>query len=209
MADNMTQEVSIAFGKVNLKTAVMTIAPMRVKAPFTRDSAVSTAKRDPYTMATFPVSNYPQVNGIMSRDKCRHPDGTILIIQSQWKRGGAGIRDGAVLLRLRENGPTLNVIAKLPHGLDSQLGDTFSVFMGRADILSPDEAKIFKIEIPNRFVQTFFDPEQVGECFTIEEVQPERSPPPTYALVNTSHGVEVRALATAPTRRMRIRRREE
>jgi hypothetical protein len=205
MADT-TQRVNLAFGKVNLKTSIATYAALRVKPSFTRESAISTGKRDPRSMITYPVSAHPQINGNMYRDFVTHPDGTLLMLQASHKRGGSPIRDGCILLRLRETGAMINVVANLPHGLDSQLGDTFSIFQGHADILSVDEASVFKIIIPPRFVDQFFDPEQVNECFSIEEIMPERVRKPEMALVSTAQGVVLKEVVHAPTRRMKFRK---
>jgi hypothetical protein len=200
------QRVQLGFGKVNLKTMLATFATLRLRAPFQRDSAVSCGKRDAGTLMSFPVSAHPAVNGCMYRDYATHPNGTIIMLQASWKRGGSATRDGCVLLRLRADAALLNVIATLPHGPDSLIGDAFAVFQGCADILSAEEAAVHKIVIPPRFIDQFFDPVEVDECFRLEEIRPERAARPSVALVATPNGVVMQETASAPTRRMRFRK---
>lgn len=213
--NDAAQRVSLGFGKCNLKISMATIAALRVKPPFVRESAVTSGVRRAGTMTGLPVSNHPEINGVMHRDYATHPNGTILMFQSSWKRGGAGLRDGCILLQLRANAALLNVTALLPHGNDSHIGDTFSVFQGNADILSVEEAAVHRIVIPPRFVDQFFSPDEVNECFTIEEIRTEVTPMPAMALVatraidGTVHVVTqeiVPGKNTAPDRRMRFRK---
>ena len=201
------QRVRLGFGKVNLKTQLATIASLRLRPRFIKDSAITSGKRDPKTLIYNPVSAHPEINGSMQSDMVTHPNGTILLIQSQWRRGGSPIRDGAILLRLRQEAALINVVAKLPHGPDSILGDTYSVFQGNADILSPDEAmSLHRIALPGRYIDQFFDPEQIDECYEITELVPERVSKPVVTMVATSQGVVTTEVAAAPSRRMRFRK---
>ncbi len=201
------QTVILGFGKMTLRTQTMSIAALRVRPPFVRDSAVTTSRRQGGTMVTTPVSRFPVIHGNMYSDRCAIPDGTILMFQSQWRRGSVSTKDGCVLLRLRPGAATLNIKARLPHGPESLLGDVYQVFMGNADILSPEEAQVMKIDVPARFIQTYFNLEEVEECFIIDELNPERERKPDIALVSTSQGLVVKEVPAPATRRMRIRPR--
>jgi hypothetical protein len=204
-----SQRAKFGYGRVNLKTSLATFAALRVKPQFTRDSAITSGKRSTNSMVQFPVSANPSINGNMFHDHATHDNGTIFMLQAQWKRGGSPIRDGCILLRLRQEAAMLNVVARLPTGMESQLGDSFSIFTGYADILSVEEAAVHRIIIPPRFVDMFFDPEQVDECFTIQELARERAAKPEMALVSTSQGVVLKEVATAPVRRMKFRKQGE
>lgn len=201
------QRVKLAFGKVNLRSEMATFAALRLKPRFVRDSAVTSGKRDPKTLIYNPVSAHPEINGSMQSDYVTHPNGTIILLQASYRRGGAPIRDGAIILRLRQGAALLNVVAKLPHGRDSVLGDSYALFNGHADILSVDEAmSLHRIVIPGRYVDQFFDPVQIDETFEIIEVAPERESKPVMALVATAQGVVAQEIASAPARRMRFRK---
>jgi hypothetical protein len=185
----------------------MTLAALRLRPPFLKDSAISSGRRETGSMTSHPVSRIPQVHGSMYQDYVTHQNGTIVMLQASWTRGGVRIRDGAVLLRLRREAALLNVTAMLPHSLESQIGDRMSVFEGRADLLSPDEAAMYKVGIPRRFVDNFFDLEEVEECFIVTQVSAAIADRPEVSLVATAEGVVVREVQAAPTRRMNLKKR--
>ncbi len=205
MNEVSNQRARLGFGKVNLPTQLATFAVFRMKAG-SKESAIDTGKRDIGTIHISPVSAHPQVNGYMNRDFVTHPNGTIIMLQASWKHGASSIRDGCILLRLRQDAALLNVVAKLPTGRENLIGDSFSVFEGYADILSPDEAALHKVVIPNNFIDKFFDPDEINECFTIQEVRPARADKPVMSLVSTAQGVVMQEVIAAPARRMRFRK---
>lgn len=203
------QTVQLGFGRVNLSSMNATFAPLRIRPPFIRDSAVTTARRNPGTQITQPVSNHAKVNGTMMTDHCTHPNGTIILLEAQWRRGSSPVRDAAIILRLREEAASINVIAYLPTGPDNFIGDRFSVFRGRADILSVDEAKVLRVEMGAGYVNRFFDADDIDRCFDVYQIQPETRPRPEVALVHTATGLQVRETPVEPTRRMRVRRNRD
>lgn len=199
------QRVRVGFGSVNLKNQSAKLAAFRVEAPYRRESAVSTGKTNS-NWEKYPVSQYEQVNGIMYNAYTTHPNGTILMLQSSWTRGGSPIRDGAIYLRLRQEAAMLNVEARIPHGPDSRIGSSFMVFQGHADILSADDALVYKISTPHHVIDRFFTPEEVDECYEITQIIPESAPRPAHALVHTAQGAQVCEIAPTPQRRLTFRR---
>ncbi len=206
MSELSRQRVSIGFGKVNLPSELATFAAFRLKPSFERASALDSGTREPRTAQISAVSGTPQINGYMTRDYVTHPNGTILMLQASWKRGATPYRDGCILLRLRQEGPLLNVIAKLPTGRNNLLGDTYSVFQGYADLLSPDEALLHKVAIPSNYLNRFFDMEEIDECFEVQEVHAARVSKPAMSLVSTPQGVVMQEVVATPARRMRFRK---
>lgn len=205
MNEVSTQRFVAGFGKVVLTHEYATFAAFRMR-PNGKDSAIDSGKREVRTIQMNPVSANPQINGYMNRDHVTHPNGTIIMLQASWKRGASAIRDGCILLRLRQDAALLNVVAKLPTGRANLLGDSFSVFEGYADILSPDEAALHKVILPRNFIDKFFDPDEIDECFTIQEIRPARADKPTLSFVSTSQGVVLQETVAAPARRMRFRK---
>lgn len=199
------QAIRVGFGSVNLKYEGAKFSAFRLKEPFLRDSAASTG-RSSSQWGKYPVSMQPAINGTMYSAEVTHKNGTILLLQSSWTRSGISVRDGAILLRLREGAALLNIEATLPHGRDSMLGDRFSVFRGYADILSADEAKVFKIVTPHTVIDKFFDLDQISECFDIKELRPEALARPEVQLIVTATGSELREIQSAPQRRLNFRK---
>lgn len=205
--NSSNQRFSCGFGKVNLSNQSASYSVMRLRPKYTLDSAITTGKREAGTITFHPVSAQAYINGTMQRDYVTHPNGTVLMIQAKWSRNGRpNVLDGAVLVRLRQEAAMINVIAKLPVGRDSILGDSFSIFQGYADILSPDEAKEYGIVVPRAQIDMKFDPDEVDECFSIEEIVPERLGKPVLTAVSTAQGVVMQEVATGPARRMRFRK---
>lgn len=203
---NVEQNVVMSFGKIVLKTHRATIAALRVRAPFDRVSAIDSSRKLPGTRLVQGCSRNPKVNGCMISDTCIIPDGTFILMQSTWQRGAAFVRQGAVLLRTRSNGPLLNVLARLPTGPESILGDEYSVFRGNADIISAEEARVHRIEIPGNYIRQYFVQAEIDECFEVRELAPERARKPEVSLVATSSGLVVTESVATPVRRLRIRR---
>ena len=199
------QTVNMGYGSVNLRTHRASIAALRVTAPFLRDSAIDTAEKVRGARTFHEVSRFPKINGCLVNDDCILPDGTIIMFQSSWSRGAAPLRNGSVFLRTRVGAALLNVVARLPVGSDSMLGDNHSVFRGHADILSAEEAELYRIKIPARYMQQFMSPEEVEECFTIRELRPESIRRPEAQLVATATGLVTLQVAPTPQRRMRFR----
>jgi|SRR5471030_1529920 len=201
------QTVRLGFGKITLKTASATYSPQRVKAPFVRESAVTTARRNSGTLVSDPVSRFPQINGTMYQDQCTHENGTIIMLQASKKRGGAALADGCILLRLRETAPLLNISGKLPLGAENLLGEGYLLFLGRADILSAEEVAVYQISVPARFVDTFFSMEEIDELFDVTEVASGTAERPEVALISTSTGLVVKEISATPMRRIGRRNR--
>lgn len=199
------QTVRVGFGKINLKGQGATLSAFRMRPPYLRDSAASSG-RSKNRWEEYPVSEAPQVNGKLYSTDVAHENGTILLIQSAWTRGGLSTRDGGIYLRLRSDAALINVEAVLPHGPDSRLGSRFCVFRGCADILSPDEAKLYQIATPHTVIDKYFDLDQVEECFDLKEIAQEVRPRPDVQLIATATGLETRETMAAPTRRFNFRR---
>lgn len=202
----VTQKAAMGFGKITLKTHRAMIAALKVEHPFVRVSAVDSSPKQPGSRITQPCSRHPQVNGAMVTDICIIEDGMFILLQSSWQRGSSFVRQGAVLLRARSDGPLLNVLAKLPIGPESIIGDKFSVFRGNADVISPEEARVHRIEVPGNYLRQYFVQDEIDETFEVRELAPARVRKPEVSLVATASGLVVTETVAAPARRMRIRR---
>lgn len=201
------QKILVGFGTVNLKHQSAKLSAWRMLSPWKQDSAASSGKSD-NRWAEFPVSKFPEINGKLHQANTTHPEGTIIVLRASWTSHRLPTRDGALILRLRQGAALLNIQANLPHGPDSRLGSSFAVFRGHADILSADEALVYKIQAPHQFIDKFLDPEQVDECFEIEEIVPEQVAKPQATLVHTPQGAQVVEIAAPSQRRMHFRRNQ-
>jgi len=200
-------EATIAYGKINLSNASLSVASFRVQGPFKRESAVNTGKRRPGFDQYVHATAHPQIGGGFSTNRVQHEPGTILLFQISRTRNRVRISDGAIFLRLREGAAFLAVSAKLPTGRESLLGDQYIIFQGNADLLSVEELKTSGLEIARQYERNFMSREEIEENFQINIVSPESTPRPSLQRVVSDGKVVVREMAQEPVRRIgRLRR---
>lgn len=199
---NETMEVSLGFGKATLPGTVASIACFRVAAPFIRDSGVSSGRRAGPSREFFVGATAS--HGSLYSSEVTHPEGTTLLFQVSWMRNGLPIRDGAVFLRLRSQGPLWKLQARLPLEPQNIWGGSFEVFKGRADILAASDLEEAGITPFQSYLSKFMLPEEVDECFIIQRQGDEIAPRPRVVQVEGEHGAKLVEVATPARRRMRI-----
>ncbi len=201
-----TEEVTLTYGKVNLKHQSASYAALIVSPPFQRPSAVTAGVPVKGSRQRSAVSNW-EGNGGLVHEKVMHAPNSVILLQVSWKRNGANLRDASVFIRLRPSAALLTITASLPTGQDSQLGDRAVMFIGRGDIMDSEELKVLGIEVPRSYVSTFMNAEEIEECFEVVEALPEKAPRPVIARIATGAGeVKLTEMPVAPRRRLRIRR---
>jgi hypothetical protein len=149
--------------------------------------------------------NYEE-HGVWRKSHCTIPEGTLVMVMVQSSRNGASHADAIVLLRLRDTGPLLQVLVRLGSNRKATYTE-LPAFVGRADILSVEEAAEYGYTLSPGFVSRFFTQEEVDELIDILELAGGTEPPPDKVIVDVGQG-QTRAIAVAPAgrRRVRIRR---
>lgn len=206
----MTQgraSISVGFGKAVLSTSTTTLAAFCVKAPWLRDPAATSGTRQPGAAVQIDVGRNNGINSFLYSDTIAHELGTILLLTAAKTIKGSPVSDGAILLRLRHGAALINVSARLPTGSDNFAGPLFSMFQGHADILSVDEADFLGIRVPNRYVEKFFNSDEIAERFDVIELSAAVADKPQIVAVMTPSGAEFKEVAAAPARRMKLRGR--
>lgn len=197
---------TLGFGKANLPGTYASIACFRLKPPFMRDSAVNSGRQSRDHMRDYSVGIIEE-RGMLYQRRVEHDVGTVVMLQSGWKRGGSPIRDGALFLRLREDAVEWRISAKLPLSDGNTFGGEFVVFEGRADMLSADELQTFGFEVNRSYRSRFMAQEEIDECFILQAVSNERTPRPSLMLVGTGAERKLVEVAAAPSRRLVLRKR--
>ena len=198
--------IDLGYGKANLSDLLATYASLKVTAPFTRITAINSGKQMPGSSMSTPVGRF-DLNGALLNAKVEHPNGTIILVQTSWKRNGVGIRDAALFFRLREGAPLYDVRARVPIGRENICGESFMIFNGYADLLTPAELKLHSIEPHRNWATSFLNPEEIGECFIVTQQRAETIPRPTLQAIATAEGVQMREIPQTPNRRLNLRRR--
>lgn len=207
-----SQIIDLAYGKANFSGTLATFGVMKlnqnVDVPFKRESAATTGRRIKGADQSTPVG-YLDMHGVIVSCKVEHQQGSIILLQVSWKRSGIGLRDGAVFIRLREGAPLLTVHANLPTSRENRYGESFQMFSGYGDILSPHDLKVLGVEVPRGWASSFMSPEEIKECFIVRQIRPETIPRPQLAAVATSEGIKMREIAQEPMRRIRVNKRPQ
>lgn len=197
--------VKLCYGKINLVNSGGTLGAFQLKPPFVRAMATQSGAlmgKPIYSNA----SRFPDIGGGFTTKNISHPPGTVIMIQASRTRRAHRMADGIIFLRLRAQAAVLVVKMKLPTGPDSILGEYQIAFTGRADVLSVEELASMDILVPNNIQHLYLNMEEIDELFEIEEIGAEITPAPTLVRIATSQGVQLRAVADEPVRRLRLRR---
>lgn len=194
-----------ARGSVVLATRSVTFNAMRLRAPWVRDAAIETGRQHPGSKAWHPAAHTKTEKGFFTF-RVDHQEGTVIMLGARATRGGVTYSEGTLFVRLREAAAPLRVNLALPvaAGL-TILGDSFTVFQGRGDIMQPDELRILGFQIPQRFQEVQCNAEEIAELFDWAAIG-QGEPKPTFQATTTSAG-EVRVIATAERPVRGIRRR--
>lgn len=197
--------VKLAFGKINLPRASGTLSAWKIEAPFKKTLGVG-AGQALGQVSYMEATTLGKHGGGFSSRNVNFPEGTILMVQGSTSRNGMPYNSASLFLRLRSSAAYIIIKYKMPVAPESMLGDRIISFNGRADVVTAEELRVMGIEVARGFETTYLNPEEQAELFDVEILQPEISPPPTHVRIATSQGVEVKSVAPAPVRRMRIRR---
>ena len=197
--------VTLGFGAANYPSIRMTTGNMRVRPPFIRESAVTSGK--PSGIGMYTLAGRVSAFGSWSSRPVEHPEGTIILLQSGWKRAGAPLRDGAIFIRLRDGAPEYKIHSKVPLCAENACGDRLLAFHGRGDILSPDELIMYSIEANSSYRNKFMQADEIDECFIIEITAAETAPRPALKAVIVDGERKVIETAVAAPRRLTFRRR--
>ena len=195
--------VSVGYGKENFSTQSASIAVFNVMPDFKREFPSKVFRRQG-GLQRYPASQYPEVNGYLFLESMVVPEGAILCIQASHRYRGSPIRDGAVFVRVRNDGPTLLIKAKLPANAEALVSGDFLVFQGKADLMGLDDLAVYGVFPPNNWSGAFLDSEEVLECFIIDEIAKESAPRLAVERVETSDGEAV-IVAKRRTRRLNFR----
>lgn len=199
-----TSHVTLGFGKANFPDTSASYTCQKVEGPFVRVSAVTSGKPLSGGREYLP-GRIPHRGTIWVRP-VEHPEGTLILLQASWKRNGAPIRDGAIFLKLRNQGAQWEIDFKVPTDHENVIGDRVRAFEGRCDVLGALELTNMGIEIPRMFRDKFMSDEEVDECFYITRVSSEIAARPQRVLVGEGREAKVVEMAAAPARRMAFRR---
>lgn len=200
------RRVTLAFGKINLSKSSQTVAALRLKAPFLRDTASQTGKADLSSRQFIQATRYRDIGGGFSRQIVEHPAYTLILLQSSRTKNGQLFAEGSLILRLREGADMLSISAILPTGPESVLGDRIQVFVGEADICLPEELTLLGVAIPKYYVDRYMNQEEIDELFDVSVVRQGLINKPRLVGVATSEGMVVRAVGEEAPRRIRLRR---
>lgn len=200
------QTCILGFGKANLPGTYASIACFRLKPPFMRDSAVNSGRQDRNYSRDYAIGAIEE-RGMLYQRRVEHETGTVVMLQSGWKRNGSPIRDGAIFLRLREDATEWRITAKLPLSDGNTYGAEFVVFEGRADMLNADELQTFGFEVNRSYRSRFMAREEIDECFLLQILSQERSARPSLMIVGTGEQRRLVEVAAAPSRRLVLRKR--
>lgn len=201
------QTVLVGYGKVTFSSVSASFASFVVRPKFDRTTAGQSGRAS----GNKQVAQAGQFahQGTLINQMTMLDDGAVVLVTSRWTRNGSPVRDGAIFLRLRARAAYYSIVAVVPVHRDSVCGDRFTMFAGHADLLGSDELSLLGIEPPPVYVAKFMQPEEIDECFEINQMVAEVEPPPTQRVVEivTPAGVEERIVTSSvPRRRIQLRR---
>lgn len=199
----MENEARIAWGTYNFSSQSGRLSCMVLEAPFKRRIAGSGALPKIGTKSMVPCGQYVDINGAIQKISVQPPTGTVLCVGLSKLQRGSPIADAVVFVRIRPDGKTINIKARVPGDKDSLLPELVSVFDGVGDVLDYRQLKALGFVVDASFRDRFMHEEEIQECFVVTESKGVGS----TVLVIENSGVKA-TVRSEPVRRMRIRRKE-
>lgn len=192
-----TQELTLTYGKMNTKHDVLMSTVFKLNPPFSRVSAATSAPQK-ISQTYVDATNLGKPGGGFSTVRVGHVEGTVLMVQASLTRNRMRSADGSLLIRVRPTAPMLAITTKLPLSPNSILGERVAAFLGRGDILTPQEARALGFNISPSYERDYFDEDEVAELLDVKVMAPgtER---PTITLVHRPGG-KTEAVLTEPAR---------
>lgn len=193
--------LDMSFGRINLAAESLTLSAWMVEEGFKKQSAVTAGRRQKGTQRFLAATTHVATGKGFTSDQVTHDDGTIILLEARGTRNGLRRNEAGLFLRVRHDGPLVMVQAKLPTSSVSILGNRLSVFQGRADVLTVDEAYEYVPDLPNHYVRDFMDAEDIATAFIVTKVKPEVRARPNLEAVVTSDGKTELVEVSAPIQR--------
>lgn len=194
---------TVGYGKNNFDTHSATLTCFVIAKPFTRTLPSKTFKRQGSTHV-FPAGTLAS-SGRFFQENVEVPEGTLLLVQFSQRYKGSGIRDGAVLVKVRQTGPLIHVGAKLMAHRLSTMGALTQALSVCGDILTPAEARALGYAITKSYENTYFAEDEVAECFNIERLSTGTAKPVIEEITKESGEKVFIEMAPAPRRVIRVR----
>lgn len=195
---------TVGYGSVSYSVTSAKLSSLVVEPPF---DFTLTSKKFPKERNTtlIPGGRNPKVEGWLYTDMVDIPNGTIVLCQYQVRMHGSAYCDGALFVRVRDDGPLINVSANIPANNSVLAPNTTPSFIGRGDIVSLADLAEVDIVPRSRFIEAFCNQEEIDECFEVTLVD-QGTPAPTYIRSTNRRGREVVLVEQPMVRRMRIRK---
>ena len=145
-------------------------------------------------------------NGEWYRSSYSAQEGVVLRYAATVTMERVVVRQVGLILRLRSTAPAF--IARVHTNNDpTAVFQSVPVFAGRADILTPAEAKTLGYSLEAMHVSNFYDPEDLEEGLQIDVMAPELEPKPSIERITRADGsTAVVALPKAASRKVQTRR---
>lgn len=198
------QSISIGYGNANFATRSVKIMALSLDQPFNTVFASKKHKRLSFHQTQVGRTD---VEGKLFSETIEVPDNSLILIQVSNNYRGRRVADGAVILRARANAALIQLTSLIPHDAErSVLADhNFNCFMGRADILSAQEATdMYGIEFRRGWIDQYMDTDEIEECFSgFKELAPEIEAAPIVEIVKTVSGSKI--AITTPKLRRKVR----
>lgn len=198
----MSQIVSLGYGKVTFSASSASLGVFCVSDGWVRNLPSKLFAREG-GYHRVPSSQYPDVSGWLYQESIKVPDGTILLLQVSHRSNALPVRDGALPIVMRANGPMMVIQGNIPPARESTITQGHMMFQGRGDILLPDDYEAYNFTPNKGWVSSFTDAEEVAECFNINTLS-EGTAKPRVEVVENREGEAV-VVRKRPTRRIRIR----
>lgn len=203
LATAAPQRIKVGYGKANYPSILASYTALKVTPDFVRVSAATSGKR--VGQNQYHHSGVLELNGGIVQSDVEHPNGTVILLQATWKRGGSPVRDGALFMRLRVGAPMWSIRAKVPTAAENTIGEYVEVFQGYADMMNAEELGLLKLKVNRSFTEKFMSEEEVEECFAAHQLHRETVARPSLTAIHTPTGVEMREVPATPKRRLNVR----
>lgn len=201
----MANMVRVLWGSYNAAVMSGRLSCMKVDEPFKQTLAGAGGIPKQGTPSRIICGEDPDINGSLMQQILLPPDGTVLAIRFSKTTNGRPSADACLFVRVREDGHTININARIPKARGLTLPAHVQAFFGKGDILSYNGMRTLGYDIPKNYRLNYMDPEEIEECFDYTEGE-DGVPLNFRETTIVVAGEKKTVIDATPQRRIRVRR---
>ena len=201
----MANMVRVLWGSYNSAVMSGRLSCMHVASPFKQTLAGAGLVPKQGKPTRIICGEDPEINGSLMQQILLPENGTVLAIRYSKTTNGRASADACLFVRVREDGNTISINARIPKARNLILPNVVQAFYGKGDILGYNGMKSLGFDVPKSYRSMYMDEEEIMECFDYHEGN-DGVPLNLRETIIIVAGEKKKIVVESPQRRIRVRR---